>query len=139
MSQTLEVAARLYTALHDRDVPALAALLHADFTATASAGMPYDVGGRINGPREMLEGVWGVIAQHFDVAPEPDEMLPVAEGRVIVLGHYRGRAHISGRTFEASFAHDLHVRGSELLALVQITDTACWHAALLPDDAAVAQ
>lgn len=138
MSQTLEVAARLYTALHDRDVPALVALLHADFTATVSTGMPYDVGGRVTGPRAMIEGVWGVIAQHFDVTPEPDGMLPVAEDRVVVLGHYRGRAHVSGRTFEASFAHDLRVRGSELLALTQITDTACWYAALVPSDVAVA-
>lgn len=138
MSQTLEVAARLYTALHDRDVPALAALLHADFTATVSAGMPYDVGGRVSGPRAMIEDVWGVIAQHFDVTPEPDEMLPVAEDRVVVLGHYRGRAHISGRTFEAAFAHGLRVRGSELLSLTQITDTARWYAALCPADVAVA-
>jgi len=125
-------AARLYAALAARDVEALIALLDPAFTARVSEGMPLGVGGRIGDPRAMVLGVWGTIAGHFDVAPQPDEYLEVAADRVLVVGWYRGSSRATGRTFEAAFAHDLVIRGDRLVSLVQVTDTVPWHDAAAP-------
>jgi ketosteroid isomerase-like protein len=58
----------------------------------------------------------------------PEEYLPVVgEGRVVVLGHYRGAAWRTGTPHEASFAHVLRFRAGRVVELIQITDTHRWH------------
>ena len=130
MTDTIDVAARLYTALRHTDLPALTDLLHPSFTGQISDGMPLNVGGPIAGPDQMLRGVWGVVATEFDAAPEPDEYVRVDDNRVIVLGYYRGRSRTTNRPYQAAFAHDLTIADGKITTLTQITDTKPWHDAL---------
>ncbi len=129
---TTEVAARLYEALATADVEALATLLHDEFTAHVSDGMPLEVGGPVDSAEQMVVDVWGRVASAYAVAPEPDEYVEVGHDRVIVLGHYRGHPRPSGTVFDAAFAHDLRIANGRIRRLVQITDTHRWHCALAP-------
>jgi ketosteroid isomerase-like protein len=127
MTETVEIAARLYAALHNADHAALSNLLHPSFTGRVSQGMPLGVGGTIDGPNQMIRGVWGVIATAFDTAPIPDEYLQIADDRVIVLGYYRGRARTTNRPYQAAFVHDLTITDDLIARLTQITDTKPWY------------
>jgi uncharacterized protein (TIGR00369 family) len=124
------VARRLYDALAAADLAALEQLLTADFAGDVSRGMPLGVGGVVHGPTAMIGEVWGRVAGAFDAAPHAEEILPVSRDRVVVLGHYRGRARTTGRAYEAAFAHDIVVREDRIASLTQITDTVPWHQAL---------
>jgi uncharacterized protein len=129
-SPAIEVATRLYAAFSAHDGVALAGLLHPSFTGRVSAGMPFGLGGAVDSPEKMLRSVWGAASAEFEISPQPDEYVRVADDRVIVLGYYRGRSRVTGKQFEAAFAHDITVRDGTIAALVQITDTQCWHEAL---------
>ncbi|BBX86989.1 hypothetical protein MAUB_48620 [Mycolicibacterium aubagnense] len=39
--------------------------------------------------------------------------------------------HFAGEQYSAAFVHDITVRDDKVVALVQITDTQCWHDALV--------
>lgn len=132
MTAAQAVAERVYQAMADDDGRALAGLLHPEFRGRVSAGLPLGLGGPVDGPEQMLQGVWFTVAKAFDVRPEPDEFVPVGEDRVIVIGFYRGQARETGRSYTAAFVHDIRVRDDRIASLVQITDTAEWHAALTP-------
>jgi uncharacterized protein len=132
-SAAAEVAERLYRAFDAGDGTALAGLLHPEFTGQVSTGMPFDVGGSVEGPEQMLRDVWVATFAQFETAPYPDEYVVVGDQRVIVFGHYRGRGRATGKRYEAAFAHDITVRDGKVAGLVQITDTKPWHDALLAD------
>ncbi|MCX8563883.1 nuclear transport factor 2 family protein [Mycolicibacterium mucogenicum] len=126
----VDVATRLYAAFASHDRPALAALLHPDFTGRVSEGMPFGLGGSVHGPEQMLRDVWGGASKYYETAPHPDEYVAAGENRVIVLGYYRGRCRTTGRHYAAAFAHDITVRDGKIASLTQITDTKPWHDAL---------
>ncbi|MEV4249921.1 nuclear transport factor 2 family protein [Streptosporangium canum] len=121
---------RLYKGFAASDPGEILASLHPDFTGVVSAGMPLGVGGTHRGPEAMLRDCWGVVFQHLDTGPQPEEQVWSGPGRVVVLGHYRGTARATGRAHEAAFAHDLHLRDGLIVKLVQVTDTARWAEAL---------
>jgi ketosteroid isomerase-like protein len=121
-----EIARRLYEAMARSDACALLELLTDDFVGTVSAGMPHDVGGEHRGPADMVGEVWGRIASVYDMHVEPCEYLPVDDARVVVLGNYRGSARADETVVDAAFAHVIAVRGEQIAALRQITDTARW-------------
>ncbi|WP_286274236.1 nuclear transport factor 2 family protein [Mycobacterium antarcticum] len=124
------IAERLYTAFSAGDGVALAHLLHPTFVGRVSAGMPFGVGGDVEGPLTMLNEVWAATFTHYDAAPQPDEFLAVGDERVVVFGYYRGRSRTAGRPYEAAFAHDITIQDGRIASLIQITDTKCWHDAL---------
>jgi uncharacterized protein len=121
-----EIARLLYEAMARSDAGAVLELLTDDFVGTVSAGMPHGVGGEHRGPAAMLGEVWGRIATVYDMHVEPSEYLSVDDTRVVVLGTYRGRARAGGTVVDAAFAHVIAVRGEQIAALRQITDTARW-------------
>lgn len=119
------VARRFYDALAGADADALLALLADDFEGLVSAGMPHGVGGPHHGAMDML-GVWATIDAAYDVSVEPDEYLTVSDQRVVVLGHYRGRARADDTAVDATFAHVIDAEGDRMTGLHQITDTVSW-------------
>ncbi len=131
MACTAEVAGHLYAALDAHDGAGMARLLHSQFVGKVSAGMPFGVGGLVEGPGKMLRDVWAATFVHFDTAPQPDEYVFIGDDRVIVFGYYRGRGRATGNQYEAAFAHDITIRDGKVASLIQITDTKPWHDALV--------
>jgi ketosteroid isomerase-like protein len=119
----------LYTALRAADVTALLAALHPDFRGRATDGLPFGIGGTAQGPQEMLREVWGRAFANYAAHPEPDELVPLADGRVLVLGWYVGTARATGEPLRARFAHVLRVHDGLVAELEQITDSARWWSA----------
>jgi uncharacterized protein len=118
-----------YAAIEALDVEALLGALHPGFRGRATEGLPFGIGGTADGPQEMLREVWGRAFAHFAIHPEPEEVVPTADGRVLVLGWYVGTARETGAPVRARFAHLIRLRDGLLVELEQITDSARWAAA----------
>lgn len=116
---SLAVARRFY------DASAFMRMLNEDFVVTVSEGMPHGLGGVYHDPRDATD-VWCRIWALYDMRADPAEFLPVADGRVVVLGFYRGQARDGGSAVDARFAHVITAVGDRLAAFEQITDTARW-------------
>ena len=127
MSDLRAAAEGVYAALAVGDAAAIDALLSADFVASVSEGMPGGTGGRRVGAVAMREQTWWAIGRAYRVRPEPDEWIPCADGRLLVLGRYRGTHRKSGEPVDAAFAHLwTGADDGRIVELVQITDTARW-------------
>src|ERR1700754_3329872 len=98
-------AKELYRALATGDREALATLLSADFLGHGADGLPLGMGGEHRGPEAMQRDFWWRIGKHYRVAAEPDEFHVLDDGRLLVVGHYRGRARVSGNPLDAAFTH----------------------------------
>lgn len=119
---SLAVARRFY------DASAFMRMLNEDFVVTVSEGVPHGLGSGYHGSRAAAN-VWCRIWALYDMRADPAEFLPVADGRVVVLGFYRGQARDGGSAVDARFAHVITVItvvGDRLAAFEQITDTARW-------------
>jgi 2-(1,2-epoxy-1,2-dihydrophenyl)acetyl-CoA isomerase len=128
-----DTARRLYEALATGDRDTLDAILHPDFVGNLAAGMPFGVGGEHRGAEAMRRDGWGGIRRHFAAKAEPERYLPLADGRLLVTGRYRGHARRGGGEVDAGFAHLITVgTDGRLVALDQYTDTARWSAAVSP-------
>lgn len=134
MTEVRPLVERLYAALAAGDEAALRELLAPDFRQRISAGMPLG-GGEHVGPDAAIRDGWWAIGAGFRVLAEPEEWLPAGEGRLVVTGTYRGTARATRRPVQARFAHVWTAADGRLVALEQITDTACWAAAAAEDDA----
>lgn len=126
----LAAARRLYDAFAARDGQALFEALTPTFRGVVSEGMPLGAGGVHHGASAMLTGCWGPVFGALDIGPVPDEYLPTADGRVVVVGRYRGQVRETGRPVEAAFVHLLRFEDGRVSELVQVTDTQRWHEAL---------
>lgn len=120
-----DLVSRVYPALAVGDKAAMQELLAPDFVGRLAEGMP--VGGGVHeGSQAMLDEGWWAIGREFAVRAEPDEFIPCADGRLLVLGRYRGRRRDTDTEVDASFAHLWTAREGRLIAVVQVTDTASW-------------
>jgi ketosteroid isomerase-like protein len=130
---TEALARRLYPALAAGNRDALLELLDSDFRAHFADGMPFGIGGEHAGaPAAIAEG-WWEIGRAYSVRAEPREWIRAADGRLLVVGRYHGRARATGRNFEAEFMHLWESAGGRLVTLRQLTDTAAWTQALAPE------
>lgn len=139
MSDTLSevtTALALYPALAGGDRAALDELLSPDLVGRTTAGLPLGLGGEYVGAKAMRREFWGQIAEHYEVHAEPAQAHAVAPGRVVVEGVYRGLARSTGRKFDAEFVHLVSVAEGRIVGLQQLTDSAAWAAALVPEAAA---
>lgn len=125
-----ELVRALYSALAASDKERLRELLDPGFEAELPEGIPRGAGGRRIGPQAMILDTWRVIGRTYEMAPEPTEWIPCADGRLLVIGRYRGRARDTGQPVDAAFAHLWTARDGRLVALWHVTDTALWAAAL---------
>jgi len=121
-----------YAALAAGNRDQLDALLHPEFTGRAAEGMPFGIGGDHGSPAAMRRNAWGAIARHFEARAEPDRFLDLADGRLLVTGHYRGHGKQGGAPLDAAFAHLITIDQGRIKALEQYTDTARWHDAAGP-------
>ena len=126
---------RAYRALAAGDTDTLRELLDPTFEAEFADGLPLGIGGRHRGAAAAIDDGWWAIGRAFELRAESLEWIPTVDGRLLVLGVYRGRARSTGRPVEAGFAHLWTARDSRLIALRQLTDTARWVAALEPEGA----
>ena len=126
------IARTFYAALASGDRDQLAALLHPSFTGRLADGMPFDIGGLHDGPQAMRRKGWGAIAKNFDARADASDIAELADGRLLVIGRYRGRGRQNGAALDASFAHLIAFEDSRLRSLEQFTDTARWRDAAGP-------
>jgi 2-(1,2-epoxy-1,2-dihydrophenyl)acetyl-CoA isomerase len=124
-----DLARSFYAALAAGDRDQLDALLHPEFTGRTAEGMPFGIGGDHHGPNAMRRNAWGAIARHFEARAEPERLLDLADGRLLVTGRYRGRGKQGGGTLDAAFAHLIMIDQGRIKSLEQYTDTARWHEA----------
>jgi 2-(1,2-epoxy-1,2-dihydrophenyl)acetyl-CoA isomerase len=129
---TADLARAFYAALAAGDRDQLDALLHPEFTGRTAEGMPFGIGGQHDSPAAMRRNAWGAIARHFEARAEPDRFLDLADGRLLVTGHYRGKGKRGGAPLDAAFAHLITIDQGRIKALEQYTDTARWHDAASP-------
>lgn len=125
-------AERLYAALARGDRHALDEVLHPDFTGHATAGFPLGLGGDYASPADMQASFWWRIGRTWAASAEPAEMHGLDDGRLVVLGTYRGSERATGTPLEAAFVHVLSFREDRIVRVDQLTDSAAW-AATLPE------
>lgn len=121
---------RAYPALVAGDEATLLELLDPAFVGRLAEGMPEGLGGLREGAEAMIREGWWAVGRAFAVRAEPQEWIPCADGRLLVLGRYRGRHRGTGGAVDAGFAHLWSARDGRLVELVQLTDTARWAAAV---------
>jgi ketosteroid isomerase-like protein len=121
---------RVYAALAAGDEPTLMSILAPEFHASFAPGMPNGLGGVRQSAAAAVTDGWWAIGRAFRVRAVPDEWVECVDGRLLVLGAYRGTARLSGGAVRASFAHLWSGVPGTLQGLVQTTDTALWAAAL---------
>lgn len=140
MASEIDLANELYIRLRAGRAADAAALLHPQFKATLSTGMPAGIGRDYDGPDDMLHGVYERVGDLYDLGPDVKEMIGPVDGRVVVLGAYVGKARATGRPINAGFVHILRFKDGAISELIQVTDTAGWRKALgeLSDDPAPA-
>ncbi|TMD92027.1 MAG: DUF4440 domain-containing protein [Chloroflexi bacterium] len=125
-----ELVRSVYSALAAGDAAALGELLAPGFEAEVAEGMPLGLGGHRSGSDAMIRETWWPIGRSFAMRVEPGEWIACEDGRLLVLGRYRGRARSTGQPVDAAFAHLWTARDGRLVGLRQLTDTALWAAAL---------
>ena len=124
-------ARSLYRALAAGDRETLGTLLHPDFIGHATEGLPLGAGGEHVGPEAMRREVWWQLGRHYRVAAHPEEFHALDDGRLLVIGHYRGEARRSGKKLDAAFHHVIgFADDGRMTSLEQLTDTAAWIEAL---------
>lgn len=127
----IATAQRLYQALASGDRDALNQLLHPDFVGHAADGLPLNMGGEHVGPEAMRTNLWWRIGEHFKARAIAEDFQLLEDGRLMVVGAYRGSARRSGNLLEAAFIHLLKFTADgRIERLSQLTDTAAWRAAL---------
>jgi 2-(1,2-epoxy-1,2-dihydrophenyl)acetyl-CoA isomerase len=122
---------RLYDALATGDRDGIDALLHPDFVGHAAEGLPLDMGGRHVGVEAMCANLWWRIGRHYTARAVPNDFQVLGDGRLMVIGNYRGIVRRTGQQLDAEFIHLFEFASDGRIAsLHQLTDTAAWHAAL---------
>lgn len=127
-----DVVRRLYPALAEGDRTVLDEILDPGFVGVLADGMPFGIGGEHRGADDMRRNGWGGIARYFAARAEPEELSPLADGRLLVTGRYRGKGRRGGGPVDAGFAHVVTVEQGRITALEQFTDTARWTEAAPP-------
>ena len=117
--ERIRLVASIYDAFGRGDVATVIGLLQ-DTEWHEAEGMPY--GGVYRGGEAIAQNVFGPIAGDVqDFSPQPDELLPAGEDRVLVLGRYRGTG--AGGHLDSGFAHVWTVRDGKVVKFVQYADT----------------
>ena len=80
----------------------------------------------------MRRNGWGAIARHFEARAEPEAFIDLTDGRLLVIGRYRGCGKQGGAALDAAFAHLIAFDQGHIKSLEQFTDTARWHDAAGP-------
>lgn len=126
LDMSVEVVESFYRCIEASDVEGMLATLAGDeFVGEVTAGLP-GIGGVHRGAFEMLSRAWVPASELYRARVVCDEVVELADGRVVGLGVYTGRSPDTGQSFTASFAHVFTVEGGRITRLRQITDSASW-------------
>jgi uncharacterized protein len=117
----LEVVRDLYRAMRERDDAAVHVLCAADVVWVQSPGFPG--GGTWHGPQEVIERVFRANAERWAGFAFTAEEFLEADGRVVVLGAYSGRAATTGKEMRAIVAHVYDVVGGRVVRFRMFADT----------------
>lgn len=124
--KAIALASELYKALAGGDRPRIKELLHPEFTAQVTEGLPFKLGGRYSDPDNMLKDFWGKIAKNFLAKAEPAHFNLLDDGRLYVSGRYVGEARSTGKALDAEFVHVVTFASGQILSLHQLTDSERW-------------
>jgi ketosteroid isomerase-like protein len=129
-----ELVKQLYAALAKGDREQLLELLAPDFEAEFAAGMPLaGSSGPIRSAEDMIEDAWWPLGRVVRMRVQPADWIPCADGRLLVVGRYKGSVRSTGREFEANLVHLWTACGGRLSHLWHLTDTALWAQAIASD------
>jgi ketosteroid isomerase-like protein len=125
--EELDHVRKLYRLFIDGD-PAYLDMYEPDATIVFPDSLPY--GGTYSSPMEALE-FWNNVGELFEGArPEPEEFIRDGD-RVVVLGHFHGRAKATGKLVALRFVHVFAVSDAQaplteqrFTALELVTDSA---------------
>jgi ketosteroid isomerase-like protein len=124
-----QIVIALYAALAAGDRAGVETCLAPGFEAAFTDGLPLGIGGTHIG-HDAIDHGWWAIGRAFALTAEPSQYIDTADGRLLVLGVYRGRARATGASIEAAFMHLWAADGDHLTNLLQLTDSAQWLSAL---------
>jgi ketosteroid isomerase-like protein len=121
--QNVELIRSLYAAFGRGDVPAVLAAMDPAIEWNEAEGFPYADRNPYVGPGAIVEGVFARLGAEWEAfSVGPREFLDAGEA-VVVLGRYRGAFRKTGRRIDAQFAHVWRLRGGQVVAFQQYTDT----------------
>src|SRR5699024_9597900 len=86
-----------------------------------------------NSAQAMQDEFWWRIGRRWAVSAAPDEMHPLDDGRLAVLGTYVGRERTAGADLHAAFLHLISFADGQISRVEQLTDSGAW-AATLPEN-----
>lgn len=122
MSSNLETIRETYDAFAQGDVEAVLATFADDITWVEAEGGPH--GGTYHGPDEVVENVFGPLAEEWDVfRVEPERFIDGGD-TIVSTGTYSGTYSATGRSFEAPFAHVWELEDGHVVRMQQYVDTA---------------
>jgi ketosteroid isomerase-like protein len=127
-----ELVAALYPALAAGDRVELARLVAPDFEGMLTESLPFGIGGVHHGLEAQIDEGWWPFGRAWAVKVEPSEWIECADGRLLVLGRYVGRARTTGTPVDVAFAHLWGARDGRLSAIWHLTDSAPLLQALSP-------
>jgi len=118
---TVELVRRMYQALESSDRAAYRILTHPWVEWHFAEGFPH--GGTHVGHEAVFDGVFPALMRDFsEWHIEVDDVFD-ARDVAVGLGHYRGRARVTGCPVVAAFAHVFWVRDGVIVKVRQFTDT----------------
>jgi ketosteroid isomerase-like protein len=113
-----------YAKLADGKPEAAFALLSDDIEWNEAEGNPLADRNPYRGAGQIAEGVFGRLGAIFEgFTALPDEFI-AANGRVIVIGRYRGTHRKSGAKLDCQAVHSWWVDGGKIVRFQQYADTA---------------
>lgn len=119
----LETIQNLYRAMRDKDDAAVYELCAPDIVWQQSPGFPG--GSTWHGPQEVIERVFRANARRWDGFAFTEGEMFEAEGgrRVVVLGHYSGKAPATGKEMRAAVAHVYDLNDGRVVRFRMFADT----------------
>lgn len=116
-----DIIRRHYDASDRGDVDGMIVDLAPDVTWTEAAGFPY--AGTYIGPDAVVSGVFARIQNDWDGFTVAIDELIDGGDTIVGVGTYSGTHRTTGRFFAARVAHVWRLRGGQVVAFEQFTDT----------------
>ena len=122
----------LYQAFAKGDILSVVGFLSPDIDWTEAEGFP--LGGTYHGPNAVLSGVFRRLGSEWDgFAAVPEEFIDGGD-TVVALGKYSGTYRVTGKSFQANFAHVWKLQDGKAVRFIQYTDTLLVDRALQEED-----
>lgn len=125
----VDAVRRSYEAFARGDMDAVVADMDAEIEWHQAQGLPH--GGLHRGLDEVRRAIFEPLGEEWwdEFAADPEDFLD-ADGEIVVLGRYRGRAKGTGKRLDVPFVHVWSFRDGRAWRFRQFLDTAGWNEAL---------